>query len=92
MTKLFVDLPRGVTLRVGRPEGWRGEWFVRASWKTDDDQDWQGHYVYSTAGESLTFPPLKKGLWRLQRRPTSEWSADPLENVIRLDEEETLIR
>jgi RNA polymerase sigma-70 factor (ECF subfamily) len=86
MPLALVTLPRGATATIARPEGWSGEWFVHASWRLGEDDDWQGSWGYSTDEASLTLNAMRPAEWRFQLRRDSALAADPVVRTVLLTE------
>lgn len=79
---LMVTIPRGAGVRVRRPSGWTGEWFVHASWRELGDTDWFGSWNYSTDEASLDLDALQPAEWRFQLRRGSENAPDPIVRTV----------
>ncbi len=75
--RAFVTLTRGATAAIQRPDGWTGEWFVRASWRPSADEDWRGSWNYSTGADALRLEALRAADWRFELRREPSTSATP---------------
>ncbi|QDV04822.1 RNA polymerase sigma factor [Planctomycetes bacterium Poly30] len=76
-TVVPVELREGATALVQRPPGWKGEWFVRASYRVAPEDDWFGSWNYSTAGDELRLDSLKPAEWRFELRERRAGSEAP---------------
>ncbi|MEM7516875.1 MAG: hypothetical protein AAF368_08125, partial [Planctomycetota bacterium] len=90
-TTVYVTLPRGASATITRPEDWGGEWFLRATWKEEGDEDWQGGLGYGTDEESLTLSVMRAAEWRFELRRENALEADPLIRTVVLGEGESVV-
>ncbi len=65
---VFVELAQGSAVKVARPDASEGEWFLRASYRTDENAAWFGSWNYSTDEDTLRLTALKPAEWRFELR------------------------
>lgn len=88
---LFVILPRGGRAVLPRPEGWTGEWFVRAEWREEGQERWRGGWGLTTAETRMILSVLRPAEWRFELRPDSMFDRDPIVRTAVLRDGETRI-
>lgn len=71
----FVTLPRGASVRLPKPKGWRGTWYVRASWRPSLTSEWRGSWNYGTRKDQLVLTALRPAEWRFQLRRDADGDA-----------------
>ena len=89
--RLTVTLRRGASATITRPEGWSGEWFLEASFRTSSSEPWQGSWGYSTAEERITLIVLRPVEWRFALRRESMLERNPIVRTARLQEGRTVL-
>jgi len=72
----FVTLPRGAAVRLPKPDGWRGTWYVHASWRPSPIEDWRGSWNYGTRKDELVLTALRPAEWRFQLRRDADGAVD----------------
>ena len=87
----FVTLPRGATAILSRPEGWSGNWSVRATWRPEGSEEWQGGLGYGTEAETLTLPVLRPAEWRFELSRESALGEEPLVRIVLLEEGDAVL-
>lgn len=90
-TLAYVTLPRGCSAAVTRPDGWRGEWFLRASWRPPGAEEWRGSWGYSTDEASLRLSVLRPAEWRFELRRDTALERDPIVRTVSLIEGDSAI-
>ncbi len=81
-TLVFAELDEGAVVDVQRPKGWRGEWFVRASYRENPDDPWFGSWNYSSPTSSLQLTSLKPAEWRFQLRRSSNGASEETRTAV----------
>lgn len=89
--RVFVTLPRGGSARILRPEGWSGTWFVRATFRFDEDEEWRGGLGYGTDEDALELTVLHACEWRFELRRDSALDAEVLVRTALVSENELAI-
>lgn len=81
----YVTLQRGATATITRPEGWSGSWGVRATWRLEGTEEWQGGLGYGTDEATLRLPAMRPAEWRFEIR-RFEGDPDPIVRIVTLAE------
>ena len=87
---VMVELDRGGEVVIERPLGFRGDWFVRASWRENESDPWFGSMGYGSAGETLELFALQPAQWRFELR-NEESDAEPLVRIERVERGERVV-
>lgn len=64
----MVTLPASAGITLLRPEGWTGEWFIHASYRASEDQEWFGSWNYGTPEAQWDLNAVRPATWRFRLR------------------------
>ena len=63
---LSVRLPSAGNVVILRPNRWTAAWTVRASYRKNPGDPWQGSWTYGTSNDRLTLTALRPAQWRFE--------------------------
>ena len=80
---LSVRLAPAGSVVILRPVRWTTAWTVRASYRDQPGEPWQGSWTYGTADDRLTLTSLRPAQWRFELVQESPARAANLETPVR---------
>ncbi|MCR9247414.1 MAG: sigma-70 family RNA polymerase sigma factor [bacterium] len=88
----FATLPRGGAVRITQPDGWRGTWYVRASWRPSPASEWRGSWNYGTNKDALVLTAMRPVEWRFElSRDSGQQSADLVRTALLFEGADVLV-